>query len=195
MVCLLPLSLVVAVGRRTTHPNSAAHVASNLHLFSILDTRKVCFNILKHTFPEKPGRLFIAGIQEGRSGGRGTAGDIVPGLPWSQERRNLMNLGNRLQEVRRAHTLTTHQSAMWTKVSTGFLCQLERCCHGLFLQQLQRIATVLRVPWKSLLGEDNLQPQVVRTRTAYDPPQSDLRRFIPMSLRPSLRIACATRTR
>jgi hypothetical protein len=83
-----------------------------------------------------------------------------------------MNLGKRLQEVRRAHTLTTPQPTTYTKVFTGFLGQLERCCTALFLQRLQRMAAVLRVPGLDLWREDNLQPQVVRTHAQHMIPRT-----------------------
>ena len=73
-----------------------------------------------------------------------------------------MNIGRRLQEIRQTRGLTTYELAMGAKVTTGFLRQLERSTTTPLLQRLQRVATVLRVPWTYLLLEDDLQPQVVR---------------------------------
>ena len=96
-------------------------------------------------------------------GCRGAAGCIVPGLLSSQERRTLMNLGKTQLEVRRARTLKTYKPATYGKVSTGVLCQLEGGCFALFLQRLQLVAAVLRVPARDRVREDNLLPQVEYT--------------------------------
>lgn len=81
-----------------------------------------------------------------------------------------MNIGKRLQEMRQTRGLTTHELATGAKVTTGFLRQLERSTTTPLLQRLQRVATVLRVPWTYLLLEDDLQPQVVRAHERHDIP-------------------------
>ena len=85
-----------------------------------------------------------------------------------------MNLEKRLQEVRWAHTLTTPQPITYTKVFINFLCQLERCCPALFLQQLQRMAVVLGVSGLDLWQEDNRQSQVVRTHAQHMIPRHQI---------------------
>ena len=97
-------------------------------------------------------------------------------IDWSQERRILMNIGNRLQKGRRTHTRTMHQPTTWGKVSTGLLFQLERGCIALLLQQLQRIAIILRVSWIDLWWEGSLRPQVVRIHAQHRLPHNQTSR-------------------
>src|SRR6266536_5969540 len=75
-----------------------------------------------------------------------------------------MNLGKKLQRMRQARGLTAVELAKRSRVTTGFISQLEHSHTVPSLQTLQRIAAVLGVSLTYFLLEENLQPQVVRKR-------------------------------
>jgi transcriptional regulator with XRE-family HTH domain len=73
-----------------------------------------------------------------------------------------MNLGKRIQDLRRKRGLTTGELATRVHVTSGFISQLEHGKTDPSLHTLQRVAVALQVPLSYLLTEDNLAPQVVR---------------------------------
>lgn len=73
-----------------------------------------------------------------------------------------MNLGKRIQDLRRKRGLTTGELAAQVHVTSGFISQLEHGKTDPSLQTLQRVAAALQVPLSYLLLEDDLKPQVVR---------------------------------
>jgi transcriptional regulator with XRE-family HTH domain len=75
-----------------------------------------------------------------------------------------MNLGKKIRRMRQARGLTAVELAKRSRVTTGFISQLEHSHTVPSLQTLQRIAAVLGVSLTYFLLEENLQPQVVRQR-------------------------------
>jgi transcriptional regulator with XRE-family HTH domain len=75
-----------------------------------------------------------------------------------------MNLGKRIQRMRQARGLTTVALAKRSRVTTGFISQLEHSKTVPSLQTLQRVAAALDVPLTYFLIEEDLQPRVVRKR-------------------------------
>jgi transcriptional regulator with XRE-family HTH domain len=73
-----------------------------------------------------------------------------------------MNLGKRIQDLRRKRGLTTGELAAQVHVTSGFISQLEHGKADPSLHTLQRMAVALQVPLSYLLLEDDLKPQVVR---------------------------------
>jgi transcriptional regulator with XRE-family HTH domain len=73
-----------------------------------------------------------------------------------------MNLGKRIQELRRRRGLTTGELAAHARVTSGFISQLEHNKTEPSLHTLQRVATALQVPLSHLLLEEDVKPQVVR---------------------------------
>jgi transcriptional regulator with XRE-family HTH domain len=73
-----------------------------------------------------------------------------------------MNLGKRIQDLRRKRGLSTGELAARVQVTSGFISQLEHGKTEPSLHTLQRVAGALEVPLSYLLLEDNLKPQVVR---------------------------------
>jgi transcriptional regulator with XRE-family HTH domain len=73
-----------------------------------------------------------------------------------------MNLGKRLEDLRRKRGLATGELAARAKVTSGFISQLEHNKTSPSLTTLQRVAAALDVPLTYLLLEDDLLPQVVR---------------------------------
>jgi transcriptional regulator with XRE-family HTH domain len=73
-----------------------------------------------------------------------------------------MNLGKRIQDLRRQRGLSTGELAALVQVTSGFISQLEHAKTDPSLQTLQRVAAALQVPLSSLLRDDNAKPQVVR---------------------------------
>lgn len=75
-----------------------------------------------------------------------------------------MNLGKKLRRMRQARGLTAVELAKRSRVTTGFISQLEHSRTVPSLQTLQRVAAVLNVPLTYFLIDEALQPQVVRQR-------------------------------
>jgi transcriptional regulator with XRE-family HTH domain len=73
-----------------------------------------------------------------------------------------MNLGKRIQDLRRRRGLTTGELAARVQVTSGFISQLEHSKTEPSLQTLQRVAGALQVPLSYLLLDDDIKPQVVR---------------------------------
>ena len=73
-----------------------------------------------------------------------------------------MNLGKRIQDLRRRRELSTGELAARVQVTSGFISQLEHSKTDPSLQTLQRVAAALQVPLSYLLLDDELKPQVVR---------------------------------
>jgi transcriptional regulator with XRE-family HTH domain len=73
-----------------------------------------------------------------------------------------MNLGKRIQDLRRRRGLTTGELAARVQVTSGFISQLEHSKTDPSLQTLQRVAAALQVPLSYLMLEDETKPQVVR---------------------------------
>jgi transcriptional regulator with XRE-family HTH domain len=73
-----------------------------------------------------------------------------------------MNLGKKIQELRRRRGLLSGELAARAQVTGGFISQLEHNKTSPSLDTLQRIAAALQVPLTYLLLEENLHPQVVR---------------------------------
>ena len=73
-----------------------------------------------------------------------------------------MNLGKRIQDLRRRRGLTTGELAARVQVTSGFISQLEHSKTDPSLQTLQRVASALQVPLSYLLLDDNIKPQVIR---------------------------------
>ena len=73
-----------------------------------------------------------------------------------------MNLGKRIQDLRRRRGLTTGELAARVQVTSGFISQLEHSKTDPSLQTLQRVAAALQVPLSHLLLDDEIKPQVVR---------------------------------
>jgi transcriptional regulator with XRE-family HTH domain len=73
-----------------------------------------------------------------------------------------MNLGKRIQDLRRRRGLTTGELAARVEVTSGFISQLEHSKTDTSLQTLQRVAAALQVPLPYLLLDDEAKPQVVR---------------------------------
>jgi transcriptional regulator with XRE-family HTH domain len=74
----------------------------------------------------------------------------------------LMNLGKRIQDLRRRRGLTTGELAARVQVTSGFISQLEHSKTDPSLQSLQRVAAALQVPLSYLLFDDEIKPQVIR---------------------------------
>jgi transcriptional regulator with XRE-family HTH domain len=75
-----------------------------------------------------------------------------------------MNLGKRIQDLRRKRGLTIGELAARVHVTSGFISQLEHGKTDPSLQTLQRVAAALQVPLSYLLLDDERKPQVVRQR-------------------------------
>jgi transcriptional regulator with XRE-family HTH domain len=73
-----------------------------------------------------------------------------------------MNLGKRIQDLRRRRGLTTGELAARVQVTSGFISQLEHSKTDPSLQTLQRVASALQVPLSYLLLDDDIKPQVIR---------------------------------
>jgi len=73
-----------------------------------------------------------------------------------------MNLGKRIQDMRRRRGLTTGELAARVQVTSGFISQLEHSKTDPSLQTLQRVAAALQVPLSYLLLDDEIKPQVIR---------------------------------
>jgi transcriptional regulator with XRE-family HTH domain len=73
-----------------------------------------------------------------------------------------MNLGKRIQDLRRRRGLTTGELATRVRVTSGFISQLEHSKTDPSLQTLQRVAAALQVPLSFLLLDDETKPQVIR---------------------------------
>jgi transcriptional regulator with XRE-family HTH domain len=73
-----------------------------------------------------------------------------------------MNLGKRIQDLRRRRGLTTGELAARVQVTSGFISQLEHGKTDPSLQTLQRVAAALQMPLSYLLLDDRTKPQVVR---------------------------------
>jgi transcriptional regulator with XRE-family HTH domain len=73
-----------------------------------------------------------------------------------------MNLGKRIQDLRRRRGLTTGELAARVQVTSGFISQLEHSKTDPSLQTLQRVAAALQVPLSYLLLDDESRPQVIR---------------------------------
>jgi transcriptional regulator with XRE-family HTH domain len=73
-----------------------------------------------------------------------------------------MNLGTRMQDLRRKRGLTTRELATNVQVTSSLISQIEHGKTSPSLDTLRRIAKALRVPLIYLLLEDDLEPQVVR---------------------------------
>jgi transcriptional regulator with XRE-family HTH domain len=76
--------------------------------------------------------------------------------------RALMNLGKRIQDLRRRRELSTGELAARVQVTSGFISQLEHSKTDPSLQTLQRVAAALQVPLSYLLLDDEIKPQVIR---------------------------------
>ncbi len=74
----------------------------------------------------------------------------------------MLNLGKRIQDLRRRRELTTGELAARVQVTSGFISQLEHSKTDPSLQTLQRVASALQVPLSSLLFDDDIKPQVIR---------------------------------
>ena len=75
-----------------------------------------------------------------------------------------MNLGKKLRRMRQARGVTAVELAKRSRVTTGFISQLEHSQTVPSLQTLQRVAAALDVSLTYFLIEESQQPQVVRTR-------------------------------
>jgi transcriptional regulator with XRE-family HTH domain len=75
-----------------------------------------------------------------------------------------MHLGKRIRRMRQARGLTAVELARRSRVTTGFISQLEHSQTVPSLQTLQRIATALDVSLTYFFLAENPQPQVVRQR-------------------------------
>jgi transcriptional regulator with XRE-family HTH domain len=73
-----------------------------------------------------------------------------------------MNLGKRIQDLRRRRGLTTGELAARVQVTSGFISQLEHSKTDPSLQTLQRVAGALQVPLSYLLLDEQTKPQVIR---------------------------------
>ena len=73
-----------------------------------------------------------------------------------------MNLGKRIQDLRRRRGLTTGELAARVQVTSGFISQLEHSKTDPSLQTLQRVAAALQVPLSYLLLDEETKPQVIR---------------------------------
>ena len=73
-----------------------------------------------------------------------------------------MNLGRRIQDLRRRRGVTTGELAARVQVTSGFISQLEHSKTYPSLQTLQRVAAALQVPLSYLLLEEEAKPQVTR---------------------------------
>jgi transcriptional regulator with XRE-family HTH domain len=73
-----------------------------------------------------------------------------------------MNLGKRIQDLRRRRGLTTGELAARVQVTSGFISQLEHGKTDPSLHTLQRVAAALQVPLSHLMLDDESKPQVVR---------------------------------
>jgi transcriptional regulator with XRE-family HTH domain len=73
-----------------------------------------------------------------------------------------MNLGKRIQDLRRRRELSTGELAARVQVTSGFISQLEHSKTDPSLQTLQRVAAALRVPLSYLLFDEDMKPQVIR---------------------------------
>jgi transcriptional regulator with XRE-family HTH domain len=73
-----------------------------------------------------------------------------------------MNLGKRIQDLRRRRGLSTGELAARVQVTSGFISQLEHSKTDPSLQTLQRVASALQVPLSYLLLDDEIRPQVIR---------------------------------
>lgn len=73
-----------------------------------------------------------------------------------------MNLGKRIQDLRRRRGLTTGELAARVQVTSGLISQLEHSKTDPSLQTLQRVAAALQVPLSYLMLDDENKPQVVR---------------------------------
>ena len=77
----------------------------------------------------------------------------------------VMNLGKRIEELRRRRGLTTGELATRAQVTSGFISQLEHGKTSPSLETLKRIAAALEVQLTYLLlEEDDFRPRVVHKR-------------------------------
>ena len=74
----------------------------------------------------------------------------------------VINLGRRIQDMRRRRGLTTGELAARVQVTSGFISQLEHSKTDPSLQTLQRVAAVLQVPLSYLLLDEETKPRVTR---------------------------------
>ena len=75
-----------------------------------------------------------------------------------------MNLGKKIRHMRQTRGVTAVELAKRSRVTTGFISQLEHSHTVPSLQTLQRVAAALDVSLTYFLLEESLQPQVVRQR-------------------------------
>jgi len=75
-----------------------------------------------------------------------------------------MNLGKKIRRMRQTRGVTAVELAKRSRVTTGFISQLEHSHTVPSLQTLQRVATALDVSLTYFLLDESLQPQVVRQR-------------------------------
>jgi transcriptional regulator with XRE-family HTH domain len=75
-----------------------------------------------------------------------------------------MNLGKKIRRMRQTRGVTAVELAKRSRVTTGFISQLEHSQTVPSLQTLQRVAAALDVSLTYFLLEESLQPQVVRQR-------------------------------
>jgi transcriptional regulator with XRE-family HTH domain len=73
-----------------------------------------------------------------------------------------MNLGKRIQDLRRRRGLTTSELAARVQLTSGFISQLEHSKTDPSLQTLQRVAAALQVPLSYLLRDDEANPRIIR---------------------------------
>jgi transcriptional regulator with XRE-family HTH domain len=91
-----------------------------------------------------------------------------------------MNLGKRIQDLRRRRELTTGELAARVQVTSGFISQLEHSKTDPSLQTLQRVAAALQVPLSYLLVDEDMKPQVIRkgarhvVHTNHDGPRASM---------------------
>jgi transcriptional regulator with XRE-family HTH domain len=75
-----------------------------------------------------------------------------------------MNLGKKIRRMRQTRGVTAVELAKRSRVTTGFISQLEHSHTVPSLQTLQRVAAALDVSLTYFLLDESLQPQVVRQR-------------------------------
>jgi transcriptional regulator with XRE-family HTH domain len=75
-----------------------------------------------------------------------------------------MNLGKKIRRMRQTRGVTAVELAKRSRVTTGFISQLEHSHTVPSLQTLQRVAAALDVSLTYFLLDESQQPQVVRQR-------------------------------
>jgi len=75
-----------------------------------------------------------------------------------------MNLGKKIRRMRQTRGVTAVELAKRSRVTPGFISQLEHSQTVPSLQTLQRVAAALDVSLTYFLLDESLQPQVVRQR-------------------------------